>query len=473
MSPTLSSQAEALFATLGQSADPEVAAAIEAEIREAPDRALCRINALAFAAKHRLDDERVIAAFLRAAHFGLFDLSWNVLCPGCGGVLGEGTTLKTVDRSEYLCALCADGYEPNLDEMVEVTFTVSPRVRHIDAHTPHELPYFEYLRQVFYASAMDLPEDFERIGEEITLDTLELPAGEKAQLSLHLPAEFLIVFDPVTHSAQFIEVKGEPTRDRQNLAIAFTQLQAPTATVEMRPGPLRLSLENRTDTRVLPGVWIVGDTLHELLARRRPFLTAKQLLTNQVFRDLYGTNTLDPEQRLKITSLTFLFTDLKGSTALYERVGDIAAYDLVRAHFHVLNDIVSGEHGAVVKTIGDAVMATFTTPDRAVAAALRMREAMERLNGERGSNDLTLKIGIHEGPCLAVVLNDHQDYFGSTVNIASRVQELARDRAIYVSEPIVSYAPTTTLLAAKGLKPVPQNRELRGIAEEYAVYEIP
>ena len=296
MSATLSGQAEPLFATLRQSADPEVAAAIEAEIREAPDRALCRINALAFAAKHRLDDERVIAAFLRAAHFGLFDLSWNVLCPGCGGVLGEGTTLKTVDRSEYMCALCADGYEPNLDEMVEVTFTVNPRVRHIDAHTPNELPYHEYLRQVFYASAMDLPEDFERVVEEVTLDTLELPAGEKAQLSLHLPAEFLIVFDPVTHSAQFIDVKGEPTRDRQNLAMAFTQLQTPTATVEMRPGPLRLSVENRTDTRVLPGVWIVGDPLHELLARRRPFLTAKQLLTNQVFRDLYGTNTLDPEQ---------------------------------------------------------------------------------------------------------------------------------------------------------------------------------
>ena len=184
--------------------------------------------------------------------------------------------------------------------------------------------------------------------------------------------------------------------------MVFNKVRAPTGTTEMRPGPLRLSLENRTDRRVLPGVWVAGDKLHDLLGRRRPFLTAKRLLTNQTFRDIYRTDTLDVDQRLKITSLTFLFTDLKGSTELYERVGDLVAFDLVRAHFRVLNEIVAAEAGAVVKTIGDAVMATFPTPDRAVAAALRMREAMRRLNDERSREDLLLKIGIHEGPCLAV-----------------------------------------------------------------------
>ena len=121
---------------------------------------------------------------------------------------------------------------------------------------------------------------------------------------------------------------------------------------------------------------------------------------------------MDVHQRLKITSLTFLFTDLRGSTELYERVGDLAAFDLVSAHFQILNEIVAAEAGAVVKTSGDAVMATFATPDRAVAAALRMREAMRSLNDSHRDSKLLLKIGIHEGPCLAVVLNDRQDYFG-------------------------------------------------------------
>jgi len=119
------------------------------------------------------------------------------------------------------------------------------------------------------------------------------------------------------------------------------------------------------------------------------------------------------------------------------------------------------------------VMATFDTPDRAVAAALKMREAMRHLNAERGGEDLLLKIGIHEGPCLAVVLNDRQDFFGSTVNIAARVQGLANSRAIFATGAVVENAQTTSLLAEKGLAPVSQQRALRGIADEYAVYEIP
>jgi class 3 adenylate cyclase len=467
------SEARNLFSVLRQSADPGSVDAIEKLVETAPDRALCRINVVDFAANTGVDEERAVAAFLHAARLGIFELSWNVLCPGCGGVLDTSATLKSVDQDEYACALCAAGYTPTLDEMVEVTFTVSRRVRRIAAHDPHELSLAEYFRQIFWGSGIDVPDDFEQLIEEITLDAIELPSGEKALLSLQLPAEFVIVMDPVTHTTQFLDVKGEPTRERQSLSLVFDRVVAPTGTLELRPGPLRLSLENRTDTRVLPGLWIAGDKLHELLGRRKPFLTAKRLLTNQVFRDIYGTDTIDVDQRLKITSLTFLFTDLKGSTELYERVGDLVAFDLVRAHFQVLNEIVAAEAGAVVKTIGDAVMATFPTPDRALTAALRMREAMGGLNHARNGEDLLLKIGIHEGPCLAVVLNDRQDYFGTTVNIAARVQALADSRSILATGPVVTHARASTLLENSGLKPVPQRRALRGITDELAVYEIP
>jgi class 3 adenylate cyclase len=462
-----------LFAALRQSADPGAAAAIERLVRDAPDRALSRINVLDFAAKSGIDVENAITAFLHAARLGIFELSWNVLCPGCGGVLDASATLRSVKHDEYYCAMCASGYEPSLDEMVEVTFTVSRRVRRIAAHDPDELPFAEYFRQIFWGSGFDVPEDIEKLIEEIVLDQIELPPGEKALLSLQLPAEFVIIMDPVTHGTQFLDVKGEPTRERQSLSLVFDRLRTPTGTTTLRPGPLRLSLENRTETRVLPGLWFAGDKLHELLGQRRPFLTAKRLLTNQVFRDLYGTDTIDAEQRLKITSLTFLFTDLKGSTELYERIGDLAAFDLVRGHFRVLNEIVAAEAGAVVKTIGDAVMATFPTPDRALAAALRMREAMRALNDGRSREDLSLKIGIHEGPCLAVVLNDRQDYFGTTVNIAARVQALADSRAILATRSVVTDPQASALLETSGLKPVSQHRALRGIADEVAVYEIP
>src|SRR5204863_8999209 len=138
------------------------------------------------------------------------------------------------------------------------------------------------------------------------------PAGEKAVLSLVLPKEFIIVFEPVTHSAQFIDVQGEPTKERQQLSLVYNKTPSPTgAAITMRPGPLRLSLDNQADVRALPTVFIAGDVMHDLIGRRKPFLTAKRMLSNQTFRDVFKADNLSVDQRLKITSLTFLFTDLK------------------------------------------------------------------------------------------------------------------------------------------------------------------
>src|ERR1700694_482247 len=451
------SDIQAQFSVLKQTADPAVADAILHLIEQGKDHELNRVNVLDFARRTGLDEERVISGFLHASRLGLFDLTWNVLCPGCGGVLDAHSTLKSLRHDDYHCGLCACGYEASVDEQVEVAFTVSPRVRRIAAHDPNALPLWEYFKQIFWSSGVDLnKESFASLSNEVVLDALELPPHEKAVLSLQLPAQFIIVFEPVTHAAQFIDVQGEPTEECRELSLTYNKVQAPVGTMTLRPGPLRLSLDNQTDVRVLPSVFIAADALHHLIGKRKPFLTAKRMLTNQTFRDVYKADNLNIDQRLKITSLTFLFTDLKGSTALYERVGDLVAYDLVKAHFRVLNEIIAAETGAVVKTIGDAAMATFPTPDRALAAALRMREAMRGLSDGRKHEELLLKIGIHEGPCLAVMLNDRQDYFGQTVNIASRLQHLAQSRAIFATGSVIDHAQASKLLASSGLMPVAQ-----------------
>jgi class 3 adenylate cyclase len=465
-------EAETLFVALRQSADDGVVNVLERMVREAPDHALNRINALDLAARESVDEERVIAALLNAVGLGMFEMTWSVMCPSCAGVLSANKSLKTLDRAQYNCAFCAAGYETRLDDLVEVTFTVSPRVRKIAAHSPDELSTSEYYRQIFWSSAIDLPADLAKLLGEVTLEIVELPRGERAILSLHLPKGTLIVFDPVTHTARFLDVSGEDAGERQNLSMVFNKVQLPVDTVALRPGPLRLALENRTDGRVLPTVWVANQTLDNLLRQRKPVLTAKRLLTNQTFRDIYRTDTLAIGQRLKILSLTFLFSDLRDSTGLYDRVGDLVAFDLVNEHFRLLQEIIVSERGAVVKTIGDAVMATFETPDRAIAAALRMREAMSDLGAERQHQSLGLKMGIHEGPCLAVTLNAQQDYFGQTVNIASRVQGLAASRSIVVTEQVVENARARALLETNGLKPTLRPVALGGIADKVSVYEI-
>src|SRR3546814_1184562 len=108
-------------------------------------------------------------------------------------------------------------------------------------------------------------------------------------------------------------IRRPPRSTRTDTLFPYTTLFR--STLVLHPGPLRIAVENHTNVRTLPSVCIANDALHDLLGRRRPFLTAKRLLSNQIFRDIYRTDTLDVDQRLKITSLTFLFTDLRGSTS--------------------------------------------------------------------------------------------------------------------------------------------------------------
>jgi class 3 adenylate cyclase len=465
-------EAEVLWEMLRESANPSIAALLKSIVETGSDRDLHRINPLAFAAAHGVREEDVVDVLVHSARLGLFDMSWNVLCPGCGGVLETGVALKTLKRPEYLCSLCVQNFEPTLDELVEVTFTVNPRVRRIAGHDPDQLPFNDYMSEIFLGSGVELPPNMDELVERFTLDVLEIAPGEKAATSLTLPRGFLIVFDPVTHTTLFLNCEGEEAHQRRNVSVVFSDSHAHSGILPLQPGPVRLNYENRSNRRAVAAVLIADDTMKQALAKRRPFLTGAMLLGSQTFRDLYRTGTLDPDQRLKITSLTILFTDLRGSTALYDRVGDIVAYDMVRGHFAALLKTVAAEGGAVVKTIGDAVMATFSTPEKAIRAAVRMREAMRELNAARPGEELALNIGLHEGPCLAVMLDERQDYFGQTVNVASRVQGLADPSAILATKPVVESGKVRTMLDEAGFVATPREISLRGVTEAVTVYEI-
>src|ERR1700710_2742171 len=250
------SDSQAQFSVLKQTADPLVADAIRQLIEKGEDHQLNRINLLDFSGRNGLDDERVISGFLHVSRLCLFDLTGDVLCPGCSGVLDAHSTLKSLRHDDYHCGLCACGYDASVDEQVEVAFTVSPWVRRIAAHDPNSLPIWEYFKQIFWSSGVDLnKQSFAALTDEVTLDALELPAGEKAVLSRQLPSQFIIVFEPATHAAQFIDVQGEPTKERQQLSLMYNNVHAPTGTTTLRPGPLRLSLDNQTGVRVLPTVF--------------------------------------------------------------------------------------------------------------------------------------------------------------------------------------------------------------------------
>ena len=164
-------------------------------------------------------------------------------------------------------------------------------------------------------------------------------------------------------------------------------------------------------------------------------VTAAEVTTRQRFRDLFATEALRPGDQISVGSLAILFTDLKGSTSMYREIGDAPAFGLVMDHFDILKAAIAAEQGAIVKTIGDAVMAVFQQPAAGVRAMLTAQTALSRPS-DSGGRPLIIKGALHYGPCIAVNLNDRLDYFGSTVNMAARLEKFSKGNDIIVSEAV-------------------------------------
>jgi adenylate cyclase len=162
--------------------------------------------------------------------------------------------------------------------------------------------------------------------------------------------------------------------------------------------------------------------------------TAAEVTALQIFRDLFSTEALRPGEQISVGTLTVLFTDLRNSTRLYREIGDATAFGRVMNHFDVLKKAIADEDGALVKTIGDAVMAVFREPEAALRAMVKAQEILA--SPPDGSQPLTLKAGMHSGPCIAVTLNDRLDYFGSIVNMAARLEGLSTGNDVVISRAV-------------------------------------
>ena len=321
-------RAQSLFSIVRQSADAEAVAAIEALVRNAPDHELCRINALAFATKRGLNEERVIAAFLHAARARHFRAVVERAVPRLRRRARR--RLPRSRRAQGRIYAARSAPPATSRRSTRWSRSPSPSARAC-ARSPRTIPTrcrcWNISARSSGAPASICPTNL-RAADRRVHARCARAAARREGVSVAAAA------GRVRDRVRAGHARGAvPRRQGRADARAADPVDALTTRSARRPGPSRCgpgrcasSLENRTDVRVLPASGSRATMLHDLLGKRRPFLTAKRLLTNQTFRDIYRTDTLDVDQRLKITSLTFLFTDLKGSTELYERVGDLVAY---------------------------------------------------------------------------------------------------------------------------------------------------
>jgi class 3 adenylate cyclase len=383
-----------------------------------------RIRPLPLARRWGAPERHVIEACLEATRLGLLELRWDLLCPRCRGAKASAGTLEQIPEGAH-CGTCNISYARNFSRNVELVFRPAPGIRPIE------------------------------VGEFCLLGPMSTP-----HIWVHVTVE--------PGEQRDIEVTLKPSAYRlRTLEIG------PEADIEYEGGPFPAIVV--TDGWVMAGPPSPDGmiTLRNRSARRRTFvveerrwiqdaLTADRMATLQAFRDLFSAQVLRPGDEVAIGRVTLLFSDLKGSTAMYEAVGDAAAYRLVRAHFAYLAAIIREHDGAIVKTIGDAVMAAFHEPLQGLRAAIAMQERVASFNAAN-PQPIVLKLGLHEGPCIAVTLNDRLDYFGQTVNIAARLQGESEGGDVVVSGPLAEMEGAAPLLGRH--RAVAESAILRGVSE--------
>jgi len=386
-----------------------------------------KIRPLALARRWDARPRDVIELCLEATRAGLLDLRWDILCPRCRVAKSISSGLDEMPTGAH-CGTCNIDYGRDFSRNVELSFQPAAGIRHV--------AFGEYC----LFGPMSTPHIVAQVC---------VAAGATRELEASFAAGHYLVRT----------LEAGPETDFDYEGDGFPEVQIDNGTIAAgtpaAPGKLRLVNMSAHDRNVVI----------EERAWERDALTADRVTAMQAFRDLFSDQLLRPGDEVAIQRVTLMFTDLRGSTALYEEIGDARAYGLVRDHFAFLTGIVREHEGAVVKTIGDAVMAAFVEPGQALAAALEIQQAVSAFNrdhaSEAGGEDMVaIKVGMHEGACIAVTLNERLDYFGSTVNMTARLQGQSGGGDIIVSTSMAEDPAVAALLAPR--KVSEESAELRG-----------
>jgi class 3 adenylate cyclase len=416
--------------------DAQVRERLIALARDRPDDELRQVRPYELAGAWGLGRRAVLHGFLHAARAGLYDLHWQLDCPACRAPARVVPSLAAPEVAPRVhCDECDIGFDLDFADNVEAVFSVSPSVRRIEpalwcAGSPWFRPHQLGVVRVAPGATRE--------------ERATLPLGELALRAQPGAA---------TRRARVVIGAARPASVEVRVTADGMDARASADTVD-----------GETCLRVINDGAEPVTVLIERAGKTPDVVTGAAILTQPEFLDLFGTEAPAVGMELSVGSLTVLFSDLTGITALYEQIGDARAFALVQAHFAEMARVVAAHEGAVVKTMGDAVMAAFTSPARALAGALEM---CGRVDGPH-----RLRVGLYEGPCLLVRANDRLDLFGRTVNLAARLHGLARGGQIVLVERLLGHAEVEAVVRARGLAVERFVAQLKGVREPQALCTI-
>lgn len=372
-------------------------------IRKADDDDLVRIHPFMLAEYWGEKKYAVLNVFLHAAKINLLDFSWDVCCPNCKAPRNNFRKLKE-SRAKLYCEECDLDYEMDFNTNTHLVFTPHPLIRKISDRTysfgdPQSTPHIVSQHFLAIGQAEYLKIKF----EEGTY--LFKSHSNKGNLILHVREDGL---DTIT-----ISLTDNDFEDQE-----VTISKTPNITLINKSSAKKVCFIEKKD-------WKEEATY------------ASEVSSAHDFRTLFSREALKEGTSVKASDVTMLFTDLMNSTEFYRQEGDDMAIGRVMSHFKIIQQIVAEERGGIVKTIGDSVMAVFREPVSALKAVERIQQIFTTSTAIGDS--FKLKAGVHMGECMAVNLNGRTDYFGTTVNIASRLVDAAKEKEVIISEAIYNH----------------------------------
>ncbi|WP_282020734.1 adenylate/guanylate cyclase domain-containing protein [Planomicrobium okeanokoites] len=380
-----------------------------------------------------METDEVLRLFLYAAKSGVLNLSWNMICPNCRVSKSEQNSLSGL-TSQFHCDLCGINYDASFDQFVELNFSVHSSIRKAYAEVycvggPMITPHVKLQKVIAKGATVRLPVPGEENLRLRVLQANDMAAVERNAEATGLPLIYTDTgwSEPVVAGSSEITVQNASSHD---ILVALEQSDWSKNTV-----------------------------------------TAAQVTAMQEFRDLFSSEMLSPDQQIGIDHVTILFTDLQGSTSLYETVGDANAYGQVNKHFDYLTKSIGKNRGSVVKTIGDAVMAVFHLPEDGLRAALDIQQNLVEFN--KGKEEpIILKVGLYSGPAIAVTSNDRLDYFGRTVNMAARIQGQGTGGDIIISRNYLDQPKLRAIVERGGNQVETFPAKLKGIEEQVELVRV-
>jgi adenylate cyclase len=326
---------------------PELIPPLKERILEGSDDQLTGIRPFALANLWGTSRLEVLRLFLHATSAGLFELRWELMCPDCRVPKAETGSLAELPV-QFHCDTCGITYDSDFDQRVELRFSVHPAIRRVSGQVyciggPLRMPHTvaqQYLRP--------------HVGRQVDL-TLTGPVQLRTVRAAH---RLFLTPGPAGTRARDITL----TYSSGRWAGPHSLMRGDSVAV---PSGSHLVLRNQTEGPILAAI--------EDLAWTSEATSAAQVTTMQEFRELFSSEMLAPQQQLAVSQIAFLFSDLKGSTQLYEGIGDAAAYSRVNRHFDFIRQTVSHGGGSIIKTMGDGVMCAFHRLDDALATAIELQ----------------------------------------------------------------------------------------------------